>query len=136
MSDAAANKAILQDAYRPWHETRGGAVDEPFAIYADGVRFGSLTQGAAPAAFTALRNGKAQMRGYFAELLANWSMHYHTIHDMIAEDDRIAVACSTAWTNKTVETPKVDIWRFKDGRAVEFYEYYGTAKLFAAATPG
>jgi ketosteroid isomerase-like protein len=140
MSDAAANKAILESAYRRWHETRGQCIEELLHIYDDNVRFGSLAQGAAPAAFTMERTCKEEMRGYFDGLLAAWNMLHYTVHDMIAEGDRVAVVCSTAWTNKatgkTVETPKVDVWRFKDGRAVEFYEYYDTAKLFAAATPG
>jgi len=45
---------------------------------------------------------------------------------------------SMAWRNKhtgrTVETPKVDYWRFKDGKVVEFYEYYDTARVLAAAS--
>jgi len=31
------------------------------------------------------------------------------------------------------ETPKVDFWRFRDGKAVEFYEYFDTACVAAAA---
>jgi ketosteroid isomerase-like protein len=38
-------------------------------------------------------------------------------------------------TGKTCETPKVDIWRFRDGKAIEFYELFDTAAAFAAATP-
>lgn len=37
---------------------------------------------------------------------------------------------STAWTckktGKTAETPKIKFWRFKDGKAVEYYEYFDT----------
>lgn len=46
---------------------------------------------------------------------------------------------STAWRNKrtgkTAETPKVDFWRFRGGKAVEYYEYFDTARVIAAATP-
>lgn len=139
MSEAAANKAVLQNAYRRWHETRGGSVEVFMAIIADDIRFGSLAQGAAPAAFTALAIGKKQLHGYFDGLLSGWSMIHYTLDYMIAEDDRVAVVGSTGWTNKATgkicETPKVDTWRFKGGLAVEFYEYYDTAKMFAAATP-
>lgn len=27
---------------------------------------------------------------------------------------------------KTAETPKINFWRFKDGKAVEYYEYFDT----------
>ena len=137
MSDAAANKAMLQTLYRRWHETKGGALEELVGIFADNISFGSLAQGAPLATFTAQRVGRPQMRSYFDELLSGWSMNHYTVDHMIAEDDRVAVVGSTSWTNKltkkTVETPKVDVWRFRDGRAVEFYEYYDTAKLYAAA---
>ena len=45
---------------------------------------------------------------------------------------------STAWRNKATgkvcETPKVDVWRFRDGKAVEYCEYYDTAKMLQAAS--
>jgi ketosteroid isomerase-like protein len=28
----------------------------------------------------------------------------------------------------------VDVWKFKNGKAVEFYEYYDTAKVAAAGS--
>jgi ketosteroid isomerase-like protein len=36
---------------------------------------------------------------------------------------------------KVADTPKVDIWRFQDGKAVDMVEFYDTARSFAAATP-
>jgi len=43
---------------------------------------------------------------------------------------------SCAWkynkTGKIVETPIVNVWRFKNGKAVSYYEFYDTAKMFAA----
>lgn len=39
----------------------------------------------------------------------------------------------TAWTSRRtarkVYTPKVDVWRFKNGLAIEYAEYYDTARL-------
>lgn len=137
MSDAAANKAVLEDLYRRWHDSKGGALEELIGLFDDNVKFGSLAEGAAPALFTARSIGKEEMRGYFAGLLGGWSMIHYTVDCLIADGDRVAVVGSTAWTNKAtgkiVDTPKVDVWRFKDGRAIEFYEYYDTAKMFAAA---
>ena len=113
-------------------------MEDLIAVFDDDVRFGSLGRGAEPVTFTAPRVGKKHMRGYFEELLLNWNMIHYTIDYMIAEGDRVAAIGSTAWTckatGKSVETPKVDVWLFKDGRAVEFYEYFDTAQVFAAAT--
>lgn len=139
MPDAAANKAALETIYRRWHESKGGALEELIGIFDDTVQFGSLAEGTSPAVFTARAVGTTEMRGYFSGLLSSWSMIHYTVDTMIAEGDRVAVVGSTAWTNKTtgktVETPKVDVWTFRNGRAVAFYEYYDTAKLFAAAVP-
>lgn len=137
MSQAEANKALLTDIYRQWHETRGGCVAELLCHFADDVNFGSLAEGAAPVAFTTRRIGKQELQGYFDGLTSAWAMDYYKIDDMIAEGDRVAVVCSTCWTNKATgkpaETPKVDVWQFQDGKAIAFYEYYDTAKLLGAA---
>lgn len=139
MSDPSANKAALEDLYRCWHETRGGCVEKVIDFCDDNISFGSLAEGADPAAFTARVNGKQDLHNYFDGLTKQWSMEHYTVHNMIAEGDRVVVIATTAWTNKAtgkpVETPKVDVWRFKDGRAVDFYEYFDTARMFAAATP-
>lgn len=137
--DASSNKATLTHIYRRWHDSKGAALDELIGIFDRSILFSSLAEGATPAAFTALAIGPEQLRGYFDGLLSGWSMNFYRVDTMIAEDDRVAVVGATSWTNKstgkTVETRKVDIWRFENGRATEFHEYYDTAKLYAAATP-
>jgi uncharacterized protein len=65
-------------------------------------------------------------------------MIHYTVDEYIAQDDAVFARGSTAWRNKktgkTVDTPKADFWRFRDGKVVEFYEYYDTAGIIAAAT--
>ena len=65
-------------------------------------------------------------------------MIYFTVHHYVAEGDRVVAIITTSWRNKATgkvcETPKVDVWRFQDGRAIEYYEYYDTARMMAAAT--
>jgi ketosteroid isomerase-like protein len=34
-----------------------------------------------------------------------------------------------------VSTPKADSWRFADGKAVEFYEFFDTAQVMMAMAP-
>ena len=63
----------------------------------------------------------------------------YVVDEYIAQGERVVAVGSTSWTNKktgkTASTPKVDIWRMRNGKAVEFMEYYDTANLIAAATP-
>ena len=64
-------------------------------------------------------------------------MNYHHMNDFIADGDRVAVIGHCSWTNKrtgkVAESAKVDIWRFRDGKAVEFHEFFDTAAVAAAA---
>ena len=77
------------------------------------------------------------MKAYFDGLLTDWTMVHYTIDEYIAQGDTVVARGSTAWVNKQTgkraETPKVDFWRFRDGKAVEFYEYFDTACVAAAA---
>ena len=72
-------------------------------------------------------------------LMRDWEMVSHTMNDFIAQDDRVAVIGRAVWrhkgTGKVADTRKVDIWRFRDGKAVDYAEFYDTARAFAAATP-
>jgi ketosteroid isomerase-like protein len=139
MSNEARNVEVLKDAYRRWHETKGLGVDHWFdVVLSEKVSFGSVPRGAAPLDFATQYNDRTRLRAYFDGLLAEWSMVHYTIDEYIAQGDAVVARGSTAWTNKrtgkTAETPKVDFWRFNDGKAVEFYEYFDTACVAAAAT--
>jgi len=139
MSNEAGNVATLKDAYQRWHDTRGGSVDHWMTIVANDVNFGSLAQAAEPMRFATAYSNRDALRGYFDGLLSEWEMLHYTVNEFVAQGDTVFMRGSTAWRNrktgKAVDTPKVDFWRFKDGKAVEFYEYYDTARVFAAASP-
>jgi len=137
MSNEVANVEILKAAYHQWHETQGGSVDQFFAFLDDKILFGSIARGEAPLEFAKQYNGKAELRGYFDNLLKDWKMIHYRIDEYVAQGDAVVARGTCAWTNrktgKPVETPKVDFWRFHNGKAVEFYEYFDTAKVALAA---
>jgi ketosteroid isomerase-like protein len=137
-SEAARNKEILAREYKRWHESKGGSVASWMEIVAEDIRFGSQAEGRPEVTFTAPVNSKQELKRYFDGLLEGWTMIHYTVDHLIAEGDRVAAVGSTAWRNKRTgkvcDTPKVDVWRFRDGRAVEFYEYFDTAKMIQAAT--
>ena len=139
MSSEASNVATLREAYRQWHETRGGSVDHFMNIVDQNISFGSLPRGEGPMQFAAQYDNREVLRGYFNGLLEQWSMNFYEVKHFIAQGDMVVMQGFCSWTNKatgkTVDTPKVDIWRFRDGKAVEFYELFDTAAAFAAATP-
>jgi uncharacterized protein len=130
------NAATLLAAYRGWNASKG----DPhywLDIVAAEIRLNSLADGAAPLEFTAARQGAEQLKAYLAGLLADWRMNFQNLKEIIAEGDRLCAIVEMSWTNKrsakTFEGLKVDIWRFKDGKAVEFQEFYDTARAMAAA---
>ena len=138
MSDEAKNVAILKDVYRRWHDSKGGSVDDFLDMVADDIKFGSLARGAPEMKFATAYSNRQALRGYFDGLLTDWEMIHYTTDEYVAQGDAVFMRGSTAWRNKrtgkVAETPKIDFWRFRDGKAVEFYEYYDTALVFAAAS--
>jgi ketosteroid isomerase-like protein len=137
MADEIRNVEVLTDAYRRWHSSKGGSVDHWMSIVDDNIQFGSIARGVSPLAFTQPVNNKEQLRGYFDGLVGDWEMLHYTINNYVAQGDLVFVRCVTSWRNrktgKSFETPKADFWRFRDGKVVEFYEYYDTAQVMAAA---
>ena len=138
MSDEARNVAILKQAYRHWSESKGASVDDWMAVCAENIAFGSIAQGRAePARYLTTYNGRNELKTYFDGLTRDWEMIEYTADHFVAQDDRVVMLGRCAWkyrkTGKIVWTPKADSWRFADGKAVEFYEYYDTAQVHAVA---
>jgi len=138
MSDEARNIDLLKQAYARWHDSKGGSADEWLKICADNIAFGSLAQGqAAGARYLTAYQGSGALKDYFAGLTRDWEMIEYVAEQFVAQGDRVVMLgrCTFRYKNtgKVVSTPKCDSWRFADGKAVEFYEYYDTAQVHAAA---
>ena len=138
MGHENANVELLRSAYASWSETKGKSVDRWLSILADDIRFGPLIQGAPAMHYMQAASTRDAVRGYFEGLLGEWGMIHFTVDEFVAQGDAMFMRGSCAWrhkrTGKSVDTPKVDFWRFKDRKAVEFYEYFDTARALAAAT--
>jgi uncharacterized protein len=139
MGTPAQNVAILKDAYRQWHETKGKSVQVWLDLMTDDVKIRSLAAGRPGVSFTTAANSKEQFKRYFEGLLGDWEMINYKTETFIAEGDRVAMLGSTAWRNcktgRSVDTPKADFFTFRDGKIVDFRELYDTAALIAAAQP-
>jgi len=65
-------------------------------------------------------------------------MDHFTVERYVCQSDCIVAVGTTAWwninTGKHFETPIITLWRFKDGKAIEFFEYYDTAMVGATVT--
>jgi ketosteroid isomerase-like protein len=137
MSDESRNVEILREAYRRWSDSKGASADEWMKICADNIAFGSLAQGAAAGAnYLTAYPSRDALKDYFAGLTRDWQMIEFVMEQFVAQGDRVVALGSCTWrykkTGKVVSTPKADAWRMKNGKAVEFFEYYDTAQVHAA----
>ena len=126
------NLSTLKNAYRMWDESKADSVEHWMNLIADDVCWKSLGDGADGLEFSQACNCKHDVERYFSKLAAEWEMLHYTVDEFISQGDRIVVLCRCGWRNKrtgkVVETPKADIIRMRDGKIVEFSEFYDTAK--------
>ena len=135
-----ANVQLLKKAYREWSDSKGLNVDYWFDhVIGPHIKFDSIPRGDVAVPFAKAYDDRSELRGYFDGLLADWSMQHYTMTEFVAEGDAVVVLGKCAWTykktGKVAETPKVDFWRFKEGKAVEYHEYFDTARVYAATIP-
>lgn len=132
MSDEAQNVTMLKDAYARWADSKGASSDHWMSICAEKMKFGSLLQGNGAAYLTAYQS-RDELVQYFAGLRNDWDMIEYVPEHFVAQGDRVVMLGRCSWrfkrNGKVVSTPKANSWRFADGKAVEFYEFYDTAQL-------
>lgn len=128
----------IRAAYQAWNDTKGGSVQHWLDLMSPTVRFRSLAGGAPGLEFTSECECSGDVERYFGALSQDWNMQHYTVDELMTSGDRVIMLGHMAWTHKrtgrTVETPKADFMRLKDGKVVEFFEFYDTAKAIAAAT--
>jgi hypothetical protein len=133
MSDAAQNVAVLREAYQHWIDCKGTSGEHWMSLLADEMKFGSIAQGAEGAAYMTAYHTRDDVIHYFNGLARDWDMIEFVTEHFVAQDDRVVMLGRCSWryksNGKVVTTAKADSWRFADGRAVEFYEYFDTAQL-------
>ena len=139
MAEWEAGLAKLKAAYAAWHDSKGGSIDTWIELLHDDCDFRSLANGRDMVPWTKRRHSRDDVRGYLKGLTDDFAMKEYKVDRFVCQDDTIVMIGSTAWTckrtGKPIDTPKVDVWRFKNGKAVAFFEYFDTAELVAVATP-
>lgn len=140
MASEAENAALVRAAYAEWDASKGASSAKWLELMDEGVRFRSIAGGAKGMEFTRDCSNRDDVARYFAELSNDWQMIHYTVDELIAQGDRVVMLGSSCWRNKhtgrVVDTPKADFLRVRDGKVVEFYEFYDTAQAIAASTAG
>ena len=131
------NVQKLRKAYKAWNDTTGASMNDWLDLMDDAVVFRSLAGGAPGMEFTLDCHGKKDLMRYFGGLAEDWEMVHYTPTEFIADGDRVVVLSTCGWisrkTKKSVETPKCDVFRFKNGKVVDFFEFYDTYRCIAAS---
>ena len=126
----------LRHAYQQWHETKGANAAAWLDLMADDVTMRSIASDAPEMKFSRRQGGKVEAARYFAELIADWEMIHFTPTEFIEQGDRVVVLGSCAFafrkTGAVVESPKCDVFLFRNGLVVDFFEFFDTATAFAA----
>jgi ketosteroid isomerase-like protein len=137
VADSRGYAETIRDAYRLWSDTRGGSAAMWLEMFADDIVIRSLAGGHAALGFA---RGRGDAERYFAELAASWEIVSFDVQEILADGDWVVVlsqvACRSKATGKVAESPKADVFRFRDGKVVEFLEFFDTAAALAATQPG
>jgi ketosteroid isomerase-like protein len=139
MATTAANIARIRALYTTWAETRGDCPDDLAGIFADNVRLASMDDSQPGLAFAKASATRADAVRYFSGILNEWEMVHHTPDEVFGDGDRVAMFGSCGWRNK--RTGKIadcriaNLWRFEDGKVVEFIDVFDSARAAEAATP-
>jgi ketosteroid isomerase-like protein len=126
----------LKELYALYGSDTQEAIAKLLSVLDENVRWCSLADGCSGVEFTRERNGPGQVQQYFQELTGDWEMIHFTVEEFVCENDRVVMIGSCGWkhkaTGKTIDTPKVDLWKIKGEKIIEFRELYDTAMMIEA----
>ena len=122
------NVVRLEKLYARWNETKGACADEVLELFDDHVEMRSVLTAEMPSELAGQKTSRAQAGEYFAALARDWEMLYFDAYQFIGDQDDVVMVGRCAWrhrqTGAEVDTPKIDIWHFENGRATRFFEMF------------
>ncbi len=132
------NLAKIQEVYKLLRSDSARGVERLFELLADDIRWSSAAdESIRGLEFGTTRESKSEVEAYFREVANKWEVLEINIDHYTAQADRVIVCGEGVWksrkTGKIVRTRKVDVYRLKDGKIIEFSEFFDTAAVVAAA---
>jgi|GEM_PF-441068 ketosteroid isomerase-like protein len=129
--------SLLRGLYKRWAETKGGNVEEILGLLADDVVWRSIANGLHGLNFAKEPLTKPNVRSYFENLGKDWELVFFDVERIIAQNNSVVVVAECSFrhrrTGKSFMSPKVDIWDFRRGKVVSFFEYFDTASAIRSA---
>jgi ketosteroid isomerase-like protein len=120
--------ARVRDAYALWSESKGMRSDQWIELLADNIEMCSVLSPDLPDDLAANRRTLSGALEYFQTVARDWEMIHFTVERVVDGGDDVVMVGRCAWRNRAtariVDTPKVDVWRFENGKAVSFLEMF------------
>lgn len=139
----SAFKDHLAAAYQAWGDSRGKTPQHFFALMDPAIRLRSILRdelSSNPLGKGFL--GKGEVLDYFAAIAESWELLDLETTALVEEGDKVIWVGTVQWRNRktmrVLDTPKVDAWTHRDGKAIDFielYDSYGFAKAIGLVDP-
>lgn len=130
MSEAQTNADRVRRAYARWEASKGADAEVFIEMLADDVVMRSLLSPPDLHPLAQDRVGKEFARDYLESLALNLEMLAFPTEEVVAQGDIVVWIGSCHWrdrqTGLEAQTPKADIWHFRDGKAVSVMEMFDT----------
>ena len=127
----------LKDAYANWRETKGGNLDQVLGLFDDQIEMHSVLEPNVQHELARVQRSREDAKNYFKALLDDWEMIDFPQEKIVADGDTVVWIGRCTWrhrhTGLLATTPKVDIWTFRDGRAVRMFEMFDTLAFVRGA---
>ena len=127
MPDADRNVEIIRELYERY--TLGDGADGVLASLAEDVVWRSVGP-PSQLPFTRSRHGRDGVRAYFRALDHDWEMISYKVNELIGQRDRVVALADVCFchrqTGKLMATAKADVFRLRDGKIIDFCEFFDT----------
>ncbi|WP_282607885.1 nuclear transport factor 2 family protein [Pelagibius sp. Alg239-R121] len=127
---ATENKALLSRCY----DAYARCDPAPLASLFDGDASYNTVARCEDFAFAGPCYGRGNVLDNIARIHADYDLEKYEINRMIAQDDLVAVHADVGFryksTGNLVAVDKVDLFRMRDGKIIEFNEFFDTASAY------
>ncbi len=134
MEQEERNLSLLRHLYAEYQK---GLLEPLFEMLADDAVW--CSDGPSELPWSGKFEGPAGVRRYFEILAQEVEIQSYETREFIAQGDRVVVLAGIQIVHKRVKRcesyDKIDIFKMRDGRLLEFHEFYDTAKAMAACRP-
>jgi ketosteroid isomerase-like protein len=128
----------LKSAYENWRRTKGGNLDEVLNLFDDRIEMHSVLEPGVKHELARVQTSREDTKAYFRELLDNWEMIDFPTEKVLADGDTVVWIGRCHWRNRkdgnVLDTPKIDVWTFRNGKAVRFFEMFDSLGFARAAS--